>query len=240
MEPLVWVKGSFFCGIKQKIFMKTAIILGATGLTGSILLEKLLQDERYDKIKIFSRHSVGVENAKIEEHLVDLFELERYSKLFTADEVYCCIGTTKKKTPNEEVYYKVDHGIPVTAAKLCKENNINTFLVISALGADPESKIFYNRTKGEMERDVLKQEVTKTYIFEPSLITGERDDIRILEFAGKQVMKVADHFLIGPLKKYKSIPAASIAKAMIYVANNPYVSTRIESKEIHEIAGAAK
>lgn len=113
-------------------------------------------------MKLFSRHSVEIDHPKIEEHLADLFELEKQWEHFTGDEVYCCVGTTKKKTPNEDIYRKVDYGIPVTAARLAKANKINTFIVISALGADPESKIFYNGTKGEMERDVLQHEVPKS------------------------------------------------------------------------------
>ncbi|MCC8359424.1 NAD(P)H-binding protein [Salinimicrobium sediminilitoris] len=216
--------------------MKTAIILGATGLTGGELLHKLLEDDRYSKIKLFSRSSTGVKNDKIEEHLVDLFELGKHSEDFNADEVFCCIGTTQAKTPDEETYYKIDHGIPVEAAKLAKENGIPRFMVISALGADPDSRFFYNRTKGEMERDVLAQGIPETYIFEPSLIAGNREENRPFEAAWKKVMSVGNHLLVGPLKKYRSIHAGSIADAMIYVANNKYAATRIESREIREIA----
>lgn len=220
--------------------MKTAIILGATGLTGGILLDKLLQDERYSRIKLFSRSPIGVKNGKIEEHLVDLFELELYKDDFIADEVFCCIGTTQAKTPNEEIYHKIDYGIPISAAKLAKSNGINTFLVISALGADENSRFFYNRTKGEMERDVLAEKIPKTYIFQPSLIAGKREEKRPFENAWKQVMKVGDHLLVGPLKKYRSIHPESIARAMVYVANNLYSAIKIESKEIREIAEAAR
>lgn len=216
--------------------MKTAIILGATGLTGGILLQKLLQDSRYSKIKLFSRSSTGLKNDKIEEHLIDLFELEKYAADFKADEVHCCIGTTQAKTPDENTYHKIDYGIPVTAAKLAAKNRIPTFLVISALGADPDSRFFYNRTKGEMERDVLEQKVHETYILQPSLIGGKREEKRPFEAAWKKVMKVGDNLLVGPLKKYRSIHPEKIADAMIYLANHKYAATRIESKEIKEIA----
>ena len=216
--------------------MKTAILLGATGLTGSILLKKLLKDDRYDKIKIFSRRAVDISHPKIEEYLIDLFELEAHQEKFTGDEVFCCIGTTKKKTPDDEVYRKVDYGIPVTAAKLARQNGMKRFLVISALGADPQSSFFYNPLKGEMEQDVLAQEIPQTYIFQPSLIRGRREESRPFEKAWKNVMAVGDHLLIGPARKYRSIHANSIAKAMIYVANNKYMGSRIKSKEIEEIA----
>ena len=134
------------------------------------------------------------------------------------------------------MYKKVDYGIPVTAAGLCEKNGINAFLVISALGADKDSKFFYNRTKGEMEEEVLQKNIPQTYIFQPSLITGNRDEKRPFEYVWKQMMKVGDHLLVGPLKKYRSIHAASIAEAMIYVANNTYSGKRIVSREIREIA----
>lgn len=216
--------------------MKTAIILGATGLTGGILLQKLLEDSRYSKIKLYSRSPIGVKNDKIEEHLIDLLELEKYEADFVGDEVYCCIGTTQAKTPDHETYHKIDYGIPVTAAKLSKKNQIKTYLVISALGADPGSKFFYNRTKGEMEREVLAEKIPETYIFQPSLIGGKREEKRPFEAVWKKVMSLGDHLLIGPLKKYRSIHPEKIANAMVYVANHKYAATRIESKEIKEIA----
>lgn len=219
--------------------MKTAIILGATGLTGSILLQKLLEDERYEKIKLFSRKSTGIENPKIEEHLLDLFEIEKVADQFTADEVFCCIGSTQKKTPDEDIYKKVDYGIPINAAKLAKKNNIFTFIVISALGADPESKFFYNRTKGEMERDLLNLKISQTHILQPSLISGKRKESRPFEFLSKKIMKLGDHLLLGPLKKYRSIHPETIAEAMIFLANNSYPEVRIPSDEIKEIAASA-
>jgi uncharacterized protein YbjT (DUF2867 family) len=216
--------------------MKTAILLGATGLTGGILLEKLLNDPEYEKIILFSRSSVKIENSKIEEHLVDLFQLEKYKEQFKADQVFCCIGTTKSKTPNEETYRKIDYGIPVAAAKLCKENGISTFAVISALGANPDSGMFYNKIKGEMQRDVLAQKIKNTFIFQPSLIAGDRGDKRFFENFAKQAMKILNYALIGPLKKYRSIHPETIARAMIIVSNKGYEKSVIESDEIKKIA----
>ncbi len=218
------------------ISMKTAIVLGATGLTGGLLLNRLQKDERYSKIKLFSRSSIGYSNPKIEEHLINLYELEKYEEQFSGDVVFCCIGTTKAKTPDEQTYRKIDYGIPVAAARLAKRTGITKFLVISALGADVESRIFYNKTKGEMERDVLKEDVSETYIFRPSLISGERKEKRFFESLGKSLMKVGDHLLVGPLKKYRSIDADTITKAMVVVAAEGYSKVRIESAEIKEIA----
>lgn len=219
---------------------KTAIILGATGLTGSILLEKLLLDDRYRKIKVFARNHVKQKHDKIEEYLIDLFQLEKFGELFTADEVFCCIGSTQKKTPDKDTYRMVDFGIPATAAKLSSKNQIDTFQVISAMGANENSRIFYNRVKGEMEGAVLDQRINRTYILQPSLIGGEREESRPMEFIWKKIMTLGDHLLVGKLKKYRSIHPETIVKAMIYLANNEYSSGRIESDEIKNIASKYK
>ena len=215
---------------------KTAIILGATGLTGSNLLDKLLEDDRYDKIKVFTRRHVDRKHPKLEEYLIDLFELETVADLFTGDVVFCCVGTTQKKTPDKEVYRKIDFGIPATAAKLCKQNRIHTFEVISAMGADEDSRIFYNRTKGEMEGAVMDQGISRTYILRPSLIGGHREESRPFESLAKKMMNLGNKLLVGKLKKYRSIHPETITKAMIYLANNDYRKNRIESDEIKEIA----
>ena len=122
---------------------KTAIILGASGLTGSILLEKILVDDRYETIKLFSRKKIEGLPSKVIQHTGNLLELESFQSEFTGDEVYCCIGTTTKKTSDKTVYRAIDYGIPVTVAKLSKENGINTFLVVSAVGANSKSSVCF-------------------------------------------------------------------------------------------------
>ena len=216
--------------------MKTAILLGATGLTGGYLLKILLNDPNYSKVKVFSRSSVGFEHEKLEEHLVDLMKLEDYKESFNADEVYCCIGTTKSQTPDKKTYKKIDFGIPVTAAKICRENKIDTFLVISALGADANSGVFYNKVKGEMQHEVLEQGIAHTYIFQPSLIAGDREEERFFENLAIKGMKVFNNLLVGSLKKYRSISPETIAKAMHNCANAGYSKILIESDEIQKLA----
>lgn len=215
---------------------KTAIILGATGLTGSVLLQKLIVDDRYTKIKLFSRSPTTITHHKIEEHLIDLFQLQDYANDFVADEVFCCIGTTQAKTPDKELYKNIDYGIPVCTAQLCKTNHIATLIIISALGANANSHVFYNRIKGEMENAVLALGVSKTHILQPSLIGGYRKEKRPGEYFGKQVMKVINPLLIGFLKNYKSIHPKTIVSAMIWLANNTINKQKILSDEIKEIS----
>jgi len=199
---------------------KTAIVLGATGLTGGLLLQKLIEDERYEKIKLFSRSNIDDLPSKVSQFTGNLLELENFNKDFTADEVFCCIGTTAKKTPDKKVYKAIDYGIPVAAAKLSKKNGIKTFLVVSALGANANSSIFYNKTKGEMERDVLVENIKNTYILQPSIIEGDRKEQRLGEKIGLALFKVFQPLFFGKLKKYKITKAEHIAQALINLANS--------------------
>ncbi len=215
---------------------KSAIVLGATGLTGNILLKMLLDDSRYSNIIVFGRNSCNIKHPKLEEYIIDLFELEHYANKFKAHELFCCIGTTKGKTSDKEIYMKIDYGIPVAAAKLCKANGIQTFIVISALGAKKKSKVFYNRVKGEMETAVLAQQITNTYILQPSLITGNREEFRFGESFLNVIMTIFKPILhIGDLKRYLPIHPEKIAKCMVWLANNNFDSERIKSKKIQEL-----
>lgn len=211
---------------------KTAIILGATGLCGSILLHMLLNDERYKKIKLFSRKTVGIKDEKLQEHLIDLLELSDYESDFLADEVFCCIGTTKAKTPDKDLYKKIDYGIPVSAAELCKKNKIRTFVVISALGANAESNVFYNKLKGQMENAVVSKKIPKIHILQPSLIGGYRVEKRPGEWLAKKAFLILNAILAGPFRKYRSIYPQTIARCMVWLANNSYERVKIPSDEI--------
>lgn len=215
---------------------KTAIILGASGLTGSLVLAKLLKDDRYDTIKLFSRTVIDDLPSKVIQFSGNLLELEHFKEKFYADEVYCCIGTTAKKTPNKTMYKAIDYGIPVAAAKLSKENGIDTFLVVSAMGANAKSSIFYNKTKGEMERDVLSLNIKKTYILQPSLIGGNRNETRIGEKIGLVIFKIFQPLFFGKLKKYSITEAEHIAKTMINLANSTSTEKIINSEKIKKIA----
>ncbi|MDC1197950.1 nucleoside-diphosphate sugar epimerase [Algibacter sp.] len=198
---------------------KTAIILGASGLTGSSLLQKLIEDERYEKIKLFSRSNIeGLPN-KVEQFIGDLLKLEQFKSEFIADDVYCCIGTTAKKTPDKTLYKMIDFGIPIAAAKLSKANNALTFLVISAMGANKNSSVFYNKTKGEMEYEVLQQNLKNTRILRPSIISGNRNERRTLEKIVLKLFKVIQPLFFGKLKTYKIVNAETIAQVMIHLAN---------------------
>jgi len=215
---------------------KTALILGASGLTGQHLLTTLIADKSYDSIKLFSRKKTENTSSKVIEIVGDLLTLKNFKQDFTADEVFVCIGTTAKKTPDKTMYKNIDLGIPAAAAKLAKENHIPTFIVVSAIGANAKSSIFYNKTKGEMEQAVLSEKIPHTYILRPSIIGGNRNENRPTEKTGIAIFKLLQPLMLGKLKKYKIIEAENIAKAMIKLANEKPETQIIESDKIQELA----
>lgn len=218
---------------------KKAIILGASGLVGGILLEKLLRDHAFDYILSISRTSLKKKDDKLHELVLDLKEVD-FSRVRTdIDVVFCCVGTTAKKTPDQELYKTIDFGIPANFAAFAKENSIPMFQVISALGADKDSKIFYNRTKGEMEEAVLNQHIPYTYILQPSLIEGPRKEFRLGEKISIALFSLFSWAFVGKLKPYSKIKAETIAQTMLRLAINPITTdNRISSQKIKELAAS--
>lgn len=215
---------------------KIAIVLGATGLTGGLLTRLLINDSFFSKIKLVSRRPTGFEHPKVETIICDILQLGSIKSQFVGDVVFCCIGTTKAKTPDRTLYYSIDYGIPTNAALLAKENGIPTFMVISSVGTSTKSPFFYVRTKGEMERDVIATGIENTYILKPAFINGRPDLDRKGEKGLKKIMAITDFFMIGFLRKYRSVMAADIAKAMIYLTTHPVAKNNIMNREIKTLS----
>ncbi len=194
---------------------RSAIVLGATGLTGGLLLDRLAADDRYGEVRLFSRKSSNHPSPKIREYIGDILQLEQFRDDFTADVVFCCVGTTSSKTRDRNIYRAIDYGIPFHAARLAKKNDIPSYLVISSIGANSKSRIFYTRTKGEMEEAVLAQDIPHTYILRPSLILGNRNERRWTEEVSGVIMQSVRFLMTGRLRNYRPIEAATIASAMI-------------------------
>ena len=215
---------------------KTAILIGATGLTGSFLLNNLLEDKDYTKIIILSRKTTGINHPKLEEHIIDLFNIKNYKHLIQGDVAFCCIGTTKSKTPDQQVYTKIDCGIPSDFATICNENKVGSFLVISSMGAKANSNTFYLKTKGMMERLVLSSGIKNIYVLRPSIIIGNRNEKRFLERFAKVLFKCFDFFMVGIFEPYKSIHAKDIAKAMITLSKVGFETSILQSNQIQKLA----
>lgn len=201
---------------------RTAIIFGATGLIGSHLLTGLLASDSFSLVKAVVRRTQPPQHPKLRQIIGDYESLSSLQGDLDADIVYCCLGTTRKKTPDKKTYYQVDHDYPVLAGRLLKEKGASQFHLISAIGADEHSGNFYLRMKGETERDLRALKYGSLYIYRPSLLTGNRNESRLTETVAARIMSIINPLLIGSLKKYRSIPAAAVADTMIRKSKNPH------------------
>ncbi|WAC40631.1 oxidoreductase [Pedobacter sp. SL55] len=201
--------------------MKKAIIFGASGFIGSYLLSNLLQSDTYSEVTIVVRKPLNIQHPKLKMVIADYHSLAQNAAYLAADDVFISLGTTKKKTPDQKEYYQIDHDYPVLAAQLTKANGASAVMLLSAVGANAKSNIFYTKTKGEAERDVIAVGFEHTHIFRPSIIMGNRAESRPLEKIFIKIFSVANLLLVGKLNKYKGITAENIAKAMIKAAQIP-------------------
>jgi uncharacterized protein YbjT (DUF2867 family) len=210
--------------------MKTALIAGSTGLIGSQLMQLLLNDDHYTIVKAISRKPLEITHPKLENIVLDFDRLTEHHDKLKADDVFCCLGTTIKKVKTKEKFRKVDFDYPVELAKLTKANGAEQYLLVSALGADKNSKIFYNQVKGEVEEAIGQIGFKSYHIFRPSLLMGDRNESRSGEEAGKVFFKYFG-FLV-PVK-YKGIDSIKVARAMQQLAVLHQNGMQIhESKEL--------
>ncbi|MGY3214618.1 NAD(P)H-binding protein [Mucilaginibacter sp. HD30] len=193
---------------------KRAIIIGASGLIGSKLLDILLDSREYDRVISLARKRLQKKHPQLVQEIIDFDKPDTYQSLISGDVLFCCLGTTQKQTPNRDDYHKIDHDYPVDLARAACKNGVPDFHFVSAIGADPSSSNFYLKTKGEAERDLKEVGLRSLQIYEPSLLTGRKRKRRMGERIATVVMAIINPLLIGGLKKYQSIDAATVANAM--------------------------
>ncbi len=212
---------------------RTAIIVGATGLVGNALLIMLLSDISIKKVIVFSRRPLDLKDAKLEVVETDFDNYKPLAKYFQeADVLFCCIGTTIKVAGSKEAFRKVDFEIPVKLAELSSKNGIKSFIVISSLGADFDSRNFYLKTKGEMEQEVAKFKFVKLAFVRPSMLLGPRKEFRLGERIGQFAMTLFTPLLVGIFKKFRPIHETVVAKAMIQISNSASNQKIYESAEL--------
>ncbi len=197
--------------------MRSAIVVGSTGLVGSHLVQYLCESEEYVSVTTLARRKLGYEHQKLVERIVNFDELEEEDLEF-ADEVFCCLGTTIKKAGTRENFEKVDLEYPLHIASLAKKRGVRHFIVISAMGAGEKSLAHYSRVKGKLEKELIAMDFPQLSIVRPSLLVGDRQEFRLGEKAGELVLKVINPMLIGPLKGTRSIKASQVALAMKVIA----------------------
>jgi uncharacterized protein YbjT (DUF2867 family) len=195
--------------------MKTALLAGATGLIGSQLLELLINNDRYGKIIAISRKPLELAHPKVQNVITDFSSLELHKEQFRANDIFCCLGTTMRQAKTREAFRQVDLEYPVSLAKIGFELGAQCYLMVSALGANKNSSVFYNRVKGETEEIVLNIGFERVHILRPSLLLGPRKEQRTGENTAKQAYRIFG-FLIP--KKYKAVESSGVARAMVQFA----------------------
>lgn len=215
---------------------RIALLAGATGLIGHELLQILLADEVYEKVKTLSRKAIKLENPKLEQIIVNFDHLDDVQDMLKADDVFCCLGTTMKQAGSKEKFYKVDYEYTVEISKEALRLGAKQFLLVSSMGADGSSAFYYNQVKGQLEETIKKLKYQAVHIFRPSLLLGERKEGRLGEYIAQQAMKTLGFLMIGPLRKYRGIEGKKVAEAMVITAKKDLTGIHLfESDTIQNI-----
>ncbi|MBR0849997.1 NAD(P)H-binding protein [Bradyrhizobium diazoefficiens] len=207
--------------------MKKAIIFGASGFIGSQLLRLLLDSGDYSEVIAVVRKPLALSDPKLTVLIGDLASLPALAPKLVADEVFIALGTTRKHTPDEAEYYKVDHDYPVQAASIAKANGARSVFLVTAVGANAGSGVFYLKTKGEVERDILALGFEHTHIFRPSMILGERGEDRPREKYFVAIWGLLNPLLLGPADRYRGLTGGDIARAIASAARRQDEKVRI-------------
>jgi len=212
--------------------MKTALLFGSSGLIGGQLLNNLIQNNDYNKIKIFVRSEPEIKDSKIEIIKTDFNNLKNHVEDIKGDDCFFCIGTTKQNSPDKNEYKRIERDMPVEIAETAKANSVNSFVYVSSGFADPKNSGVYLKYKGEVEEELKKLNFTKLGIMRPSFLMGNRKEKRFGEKIGIFLFKLLSPLFLGPLKKMKPIHSEIVANAMIKVANEDIQQSIFESNEI--------
>ena len=206
-----------------------ALVIGATGATGKDLVSKLLEDQDYKEVNIFVRKPTEIDHPKLKTHIVNFEKPEEWRNLVQGDVAFSCLGTTLKDAGSKEAQKKVDYDYQYNFAKTAKENEVDDYILVSSYGANPKSKIFYSRMKGELEQSVKDLHFNKVTIFQPGMLE-RKDTSRPGEVLGGKIIKFANKF--GILTHQKPLPTDVLAQAMINsskIKSNSYSKIKLGS-----------
>lgn len=216
---------------------RTALVIGATGLVGRALVFELLKCKDYLKVIVLVRTDLVLKHPKLEQHIVDFDKLHEYADFMQTDDVFCCLGTTNAQTPDKTLYRKIDLEYPLTVAKLALQQNAHHFIMVSAMGADKNSSIFYNKLKGEAEEVIMQLDYKSISIVRPALLLGSRKQVRVAEQLAQYIFKVINPLMVGPLKAGKAIKAETVAKAMLKLAQQAKTGKQIyKNNELFDLS----
>ena len=197
-----------------------AIIIGATGLVGNLILKEVLKDIDFSEVRIFVRKPTGIINPKLKEFVTSMAEIVSLSGDIRGDVLFNAMGTTIKKAGSQAEQQRIDRDLPVNFAKIASKNGVKIMLNVSSVGASLKGG-FYLKTKAEMENGTEKFFPQNTFHFRPGFLVGERKEFRPAEKIAYFVMKAIDPILTGSAKKYRGMPVEKLAKAMVNVSKNP-------------------
>ena len=217
----------------------SALVLGSTGLIGGQLIEILLKNDKYSIVFAISRKPLNINHPKLiliqADHSTIKDKLSNIS--VQIDHFFCCIGSTKSKTPNLQEYYTIDHDYPLDVISSIKEKGCNQILLVSSIGANASSNNFYLKLKGEIEEDVKKTNIKSIHIFRPSILLGDRTEYRFGEIVAKILAPIFNIFLFGKYRNYKSIKSSDVASAMVNIAEQQISGIHTyQSEEIKQLA----
>jgi uncharacterized protein YbjT (DUF2867 family) len=197
-----------------------AIVIGATGLVGNLILHELLKDPQFSEVRIFVRKTTGIKNPKLMEFVSSMTDINELKSDIIGDVLFNALGTTIKQAGSKEEQQRVDRDLPVSFAIIASDNGVGVMLNVSSVGANINGG-FYLQTKAEMESGTEKYFPGKVFHFRPGLLVGERRNFRSAEKFAMGVMKIMDPLLIGSSKKYRSMPVDKLAKAMVSLSKSP-------------------
>jgi len=208
--------------------MKTAMVMGGTGLVGRHLVEVLLADHRYEKVVLLVRKASGMAHPKLSEQVVNF---DRLTLKDPVEEVFCCIGTTIKAAGSQAAQYRVEVDYPVEIARQARALGALQFLIVTSTGADPKARIFYNRMKGEVEQKLVEIGIPTLHLLRPSLLLGRREVHRLGESFATIIANWTGWMMVGPLRRYKAIQAQHVALAMVRLAQGNQKGVLIHESE---------
>jgi uncharacterized protein YbjT (DUF2867 family) len=197
---------------------RTALVAGASGLVGGHVLRCLLEDPEYERVTVLARRDLPIAHKKLEQRVLAFDRLAQMADFPRVHDVFCCLGTTIKRAGSQEAFRKVDHALVVELARVAVRHRASQFLLVTALGADPRSRVFYNRVKGEVEEAVRRFAFDAIHIFRPSLLLGKRTESRPAERMAVMVSPLIAWAFVGPLARYRPIKAERVARAMVRTA----------------------
>lgn len=197
---------------------RKAVVAGATGLVGKELVKLLLNNPEYTAVTLIVRRPTGIAHPKLQEKIVDFNRLEQSDVDLTGADVFCTLGTTIKKAGSQEAFRLVDYEYPLAIGRMAKAQGAKQYLLITSMGANPASRTFYIRVKGEVEKELRDLGLSALHIFRPSLLLGTREEFRFGERISAVLSSILSPLFLGTLKKYKPVHAETVAGAMLLIA----------------------